>query len=86
MLHVLLPPAPGPSLASVEAAERRTGEPAETKPGSPLHDEELKQQKVTSKVFPFWNISIYSIAPEKSKKLYCCKFIKITNKYLEPNV
>ena len=40
----------------------------------------------TTKIFYIIFFGIYSIASEKSKKLYCYKFIKITNKYLEPNV
>ena len=40
----------------------------------------------TTKIFQIICFGIYSIASEKSKKLYCCKFIKITNVSLEPNV
>ena len=39
----------------------------------------------TTKIL-FWIFSIHSSASEKTKKLYCCKFIKMANKCLEPNV
>ena len=35
---------------------------------------------------PILNFWIYSIASEQTRKLNCCKFIKMASRYIEPKV
>ena len=51
-----------------------------------IHPTTIMRNSVEYYAVQVFNFSIYSSASKKIKKLNCCKFIKMVNCYLEPQV